>query len=113
GERLARRASPALTAGLIRGDDSGWTEDEQALAAWARMVVRDPNGITAEHLDPLRRVGYIDVQIVAITAFVTLRLAWSTMNDALGVRPDPELGASAPPELREAVSYGRTIDEDT
>lgn len=113
GERLARRATPALTAGLIGGDDSGWTEDEQALAAWARKVVRDPNGTTAEHLEPLRRVGYTDAKIVAITAFVTLRMAWSTMNDALGVRPDPQLGASAPPALLEAVSYGRTIDEAT
>lgn len=113
GERLARRATPALTAELIGGDDSGWTEDEQALAAWARKVVRDPNGTTAEHLEPLRRVGYTDAKIVAITAFLTLRMAWSTMNDALGVHPDPQLGASAPPALLEAVSYGRTIDEAT
>ncbi len=113
GERLARRTTPDLAAGLIGGDDSGWTEDEQALAVWARKIVRDPNGTSAECLEPLRRVGYTDAKIVAITAFVALRMAWSTMNDALGLHPDPQFGASVPPALLEAVSYGRAIGETT
>jgi hypothetical protein len=36
-----------------------------------------------------------------------LRLAFSTVNDALGVGPDLELSASAPGAVVNAVHYGR------
>ncbi len=111
GGRLAERSTPETSAGVLTGDDSGLTEDEQALAAWARLVARDPNGTTAADLEPLRAVGYTDAGIVAVTTFVALRLAWATVNDALGLRPDAELGASVPPEVRAAVSYGRPVDQ--
>jgi hypothetical protein len=39
------------------------------------------------------------------------RVAFSTVNDALGARPDRALADAAPPEVREAVSYGRAVDE--
>ena len=35
------------------------------------------------------------------------RIAFSTVNDALGARPGPELVASAPAAVRDAVTYGR------
>ena len=38
-------------------------------------------------------------------------MAFSTVNDALGLRPDAELAASVHPEVRAAVSYGRPVDE--
>ena len=111
GGRLADRSTPATSAGVLGGDDSGLTQPEQALATWARQVVRDPNGTTAADLEPLRAAGYSDARIVAVTAFVALRQAWATVNDALGLRPDAELAASVHPEVRAAVSYGRPVDE--
>jgi hypothetical protein len=39
---------------------------------------------------------------------VALRLAFSTINDALGAQPDAQLTQSLPPEVREAVTYGRS-----
>jgi SAM-dependent methyltransferase/alkylhydroperoxidase family enzyme len=109
GKRLALKSTPEIVAGLLTGDDSGLTEAEQALAAWARHVVRDPNGTTADDLEPLRQVGYTDADLVAITAFVAIRMAFSTVNDALGQRPDAELGESVPPQVRQAVTWGRPI----
>ena len=39
--------------------------------------------------------------------FVAFRLAFSTVNDALGAVPDKQLADAAPEPVRAAVSYGR------
>ena len=39
--------------------------------------------------------------------FVALRIAFSTVNDALGARPDRELSTSVPDAVRDAVTFGR------
>jgi hypothetical protein len=38
---------------------------------------------------------------------VAIRIAFSTVNDALGATPDPELVASLPPAISDAVTWGR------
>jgi hypothetical protein len=55
----------------------------------------------------LARVHEDYEQIFAITAFVALRLAFATVNDALGARPDAQLVAAVPAEVAVAVTYGR------
>ena len=107
GNRLAAASDATVAAGVLRGDDSGLDERERALARWARHVARDPNATTARDLAPLRAVGYDDAQVLAITTFVALRLAFSTVNDALGAVPDDELKAAAAPQVRAAVTWGR------
>ena len=62
-------------------------------------------------LDALRAVGYDDTQVAAITLFVALRVAFSTVNDALGARPDRELVDGLPVVVREAVTWGRAPEE--
>jgi len=79
------------------------------MAAWARKVARDPNATTPADIGALRDSGLDDGQIFAITAFVALRLAFSTINDALGAQPDAQLAQSLPREVREAVTYGRPV----
>ena len=68
---------------------------------------RDPNGTTRADVQELRAAGLDDEQVFAVTAFVALRLAFSTVNDALGASPDAELAASVPDAVRSAVGYGR------
>jgi uncharacterized peroxidase-related enzyme len=109
GGKLAMAADAALAAGVLSGDDAGLTDQEQAMAAWARKVVRDPNATTPADVQPLRDSGLDDGQIFAITAFVALRLAFATINDALGAQPDAQLARAVPPEVRETVSYGRPV----
>ena len=109
GARLAGVSSPDAAAGVVRGDDGGLDDGERALARWARAVVRDPNGTTAADVEPLRGAGFDDAQIVAITTFVALRLTFSTVNDALGARPDRDLGEVVPAELQAAVTFGRPL----
>ncbi len=110
GSRLAGAAGAGTAAAVLRGDDSGLEPDEQALARWARQVARDPNGAGAEDLDRLHEAGWDDAAVVALTAFVALRGAFSAVNDALGVRPDQELAAAAPAEVRAAVVWGRPAE---
>ncbi len=57
----------------------------------------------------LREAGLDDGQIFAVTAFVALRLAFSTVNDALGAQPDAQLAESQPAQTRQLVTYGRPV----
>jgi hypothetical protein len=73
-------------------------------------VARDPNATTAADVQILRGAGFSDVQIFAITVFVALRLAFSTVNDALGLPPDAALRRTVPADVLDAVTRGRPID---
>ncbi len=109
GSRLAAEAGVERAAAVLRADDDALDPAERALAAWARLVVDDPNAAVAADLQPLRDAGYDDPVILAITAFVALRMAFSSVNDALGSRPDHELADQAPEAVRTAVSFGRPV----
>jgi hypothetical protein len=60
----------------------------------------------------LRDAGFDDAQIFAITTFVALRLAFSTINDTLGARPDRQLRSATPEPVRSAVTFGRPMNPD-
>ncbi|MGE0467590.1 MAG: carboxymuconolactone decarboxylase family protein [Steroidobacteraceae bacterium] len=108
GTRLAGMRGAAAAAAILRGTDPpDSTAREAALRQWAAQVVRDPNGASASQVERLRRAGLSDREIFEATLQVAFRLAFSAVNDALGARPDLELVAAAPAELRAAVSYGR------
>jgi len=98
--------------GLLRGDDDRLDPTERALARWARKITLHPNTTEDHDVQALRDAGYDDAQIFAITAFVALRLAFSSVNDALGARPDRELSETAPASVRDAVTYGRPVGRD-
>jgi hypothetical protein len=57
----------------------------------------------------LRDVGFDDRQVFAITVYAATRLAFSTVNDALGALPDRPLADGLPAQVREAVTYGRPV----
>jgi len=111
GGKLGKASDPALAAGVLTGSDAGLTDQERAMAVWARKVARDPNATTPADIEALRDFGLDDGQIFAVTAFVALRLAFSTINDSLGAQPDAQLARSLPSEVREAVTYGRPVAE--
>jgi len=109
GGKLGQASDAAVAAGVLTGSDAGLTDQEKAMATWSRKVARDPNATTPADTQALRNAGLDDGQIFAITAFVALRLAFSTINDSLGAQPDAELAQSLPREVREAVTYGRPV----
>jgi alkylhydroperoxidase family enzyme len=108
GSKVASAAGVAAAVGMVSGrDDDVLTTRERALAGWARRVVGDPNATGPADVDVLRAAGLDDGQVFAVTVFVALRLAFSTVNDALGASPDEELAARTPDALLAAVDYGR------
>jgi alkylhydroperoxidase family enzyme len=111
GSKLAGVSDVDVAAGVLRGTDAGLTAAERALAGWARAVARDPNGTGRADVQALRDAGFDDGQVFAITTFVALRLAFSTVNDALGARPDAAYRSSAPATVLDAVTYGRPIED--
>lgn len=109
GSKLAAAASPAVAASVIRSDDGELSGAERAMAAWVRTVVRDPNAATSDDIEGLRSAGFDDGQIFSMTVFAALRLAFSSVNDALGATPDVELRDGAPSEVVAAVDFGRAV----
>ena len=109
GSRLAELSDEATAAGVLQGSDSGLSEREAALAGWSRQVVQDPNATTEAQVGRLRDAGLSDQEIFEATTWIAFRLAFSTINDALGARPDPQLAEKAPRLVREAVTYGRPV----
>jgi uncharacterized peroxidase-related enzyme len=107
GGKLSGAADPTVAAAVLNGTDAGLTAQEKAMASWARKIVTDPNAITPADLQELRDTGLTDQQIFSITAFVALRVAFSTINDALGATPDSQLVESLPTAVTESVTYGR------
>ena len=108
GPRLAELTDDETAAQVIAGGRApALSEREAALAAWARTVVRDPNATTGEDVERLREVGLGDREIFEATTFIAFRLAFSTVNDALGAVPDRQLAEEASELVRAAVSYGR------
>lgn len=112
GTRLAGEVGDVTAAAVLSGDDTGLDPAEQALARWARAVVRDPNATSAADVQELRDAGFTDEQIFAVTVYVAGRVAFSSVNDALGARPDAALLAAAPDPVRAAVGWGRRPAQD-
>lgn len=107
---LAELSSATDAAGVLGGaDPDGLNEREHALAAWARRTVTDPSSTTQDEVDRLRAAGLSDADVLSATVFVAMRLAFSTVNAALGAAPDQQLLDDAPPEVAQVVSYGRPV----
>jgi uncharacterized peroxidase-related enzyme len=107
GTTLAGLSSEGAAAAVLQGLDAALSQRETALADWARQVVADPNATTQADVDRLRTAGLDDREIFEATTWIAYRLAFSTINDALGAIPDVQLAQKAPPPVREAVTYGR------
>lgn len=114
GNRLAAESAPSTAAAvLLSRDDEKLEARERALAKWARKVARDPNATAAVDVEDLRSAGLSELEIFDATAFVAFRLAFAVVNDALGVCPDWQLAEAAPVAVRDAVTYGRRVSEQS
>jgi len=112
GKRLADAADAETAAAVLRASGDGMLNArEKALAEWSRKVVRSPNATTPADVEGLRAAGLSEREIFEATALVAFRVAFSTVNDALGARPDRQLAEAAPAAVRAAVSFGRSVDE--
>jgi alkylhydroperoxidase family enzyme len=109
GTRLAGEIGAEAASAVLRGDDSGLDPADRALARWGRQIARDPNGAGPEDVEALREAGFDDAQVLALTVYAACRIAFATVNGALGARPDAGFRKTAPEPVLAAVTYGRPV----
>lgn len=109
GQKLAAEAGDDVAAAVLSGADDRLDPADRALAAWARRVVRDPSGTSPEDLQQLRAAGLGDRQIFCLTVYVATRVAFSTVNAALGAHPDRRMAEQVPDAVRRVVRWGRPV----
>ncbi|MCU1360877.1 MAG: putative peroxidase-related enzyme [Ilumatobacteraceae bacterium] len=82
---------------------------DRAVAAFARRVVLDAAGITADDIASLRAVGLGDNDIADIVFAVGARCFFATALDAMGVQADAQLRAAFAPALADQMVVGRPM----
>ena len=108
GKTLADAADPGTAAAALSVERrDGLPQRERALADWARKVVKNPTGTTRADVENLREAGFSEKEIFEATVLMAFRVAFSMVNNALGVNPDRQVAEAAPAEVREVVTYGR------
>ena len=107
GRRLTEWEDAQTAVAALRRDEAPFNDRERALATWARAIASHPNDTRPEDVELLRTVGFDDPQILALTLYTALRMALSTINDALGARPDQALIDMLDPIVRNAITWGR------
>ncbi len=81
--------TPAQLEALARDfHQAGLEPKEVAMMDYAQKVIRDASSTTAEDFVELRRLGWTDEDILAITLATTARAFASKLFDALGAPPD-------------------------
>ena len=112
GSKLADLSDAETASALLRGESvPAFSARERALVVWASAVVKDPNGISRADVETLKAAGLSDGEIFEATVLVAFRLAFSTVNGALGARPDRRLAQAAPPAVLASVTFGRAVDD--
>jgi alkylhydroperoxidase family enzyme len=107
GTKLANATDEQTAAAVLRGEDAPLSVREAALVDWVRAVLADPNATTGTDVQALRVAGFSDREVFDATELIGVRVAFSTINDALSLAPDHQLVERAPAAVRDAVTYGR------
>ena len=111
GKRLSDAADPELAAAVLeRSGSDKLSARERALVEWVPRIMANPSDTQRQEVESLRSAGFSDREIFEATTFAALRLAFSTVNDALGAAPDRQLVEAAPAAVREAVAFGRPVE---
>lgn len=87
GEKLGRATTPELSASVLHGNHDLLDERSRVIVEWARTVAAGEL-TTAAHIDRLRDVGFTKAEVVHLTQFVALRVAFTRINGALGAFPE-------------------------
>jgi alkylhydroperoxidase family enzyme len=110
GNRLAKSVDVETAVHALHGGHSeSMTERDRVLAKWARNVATDPTATTATDVADLRRSGLSNAEIFNVTLYAALRIAFSTLNDALDAPLDRRATEGFPAEVLEAVDFGRPL----
>lgn len=73
---------------VLRDQFDHLDDRQHAIADWARKVAQNPDGISHTDLQRLHDAGLSNPAVVRLTLFIALRLAFATVNHALGALPE-------------------------
>lgn len=74
--------------------------------AFSRKVARGAFLVSAHDVSELKKHGFTDAEVFDIAVTVAARAFFTTVNEALGVEPEPVF-AQLSPEFRKALTVGR------
>lgn len=108
GNRLSTATSATTAVSVLSGSATDdMTERDRALTHWARKVADEPHAATQADVEQLRSAGLSDAEIFNTTFYVAMRVAFSTINDAMGAPLNSELLEDYDPGVVAAVDFGR------
>jgi uncharacterized peroxidase-related enzyme len=92
GAALRTFTGDAVSADLVSSNwrQAGLPERETAMCAYAEKLTLHPAEVTEADLDPLRRVGLDDHQVVELVQVVGMFNLTNRVSTALGFVPNPE-----------------------
>jgi len=111
-QKLTPTIGADVAAAVLQRDDSALTPIEQAMTSWIRRVMRSATTTTSDDIDDLRQAGIDDDKIFALTFYAAMRMAFSTLNNALGAHPDAQFQTSSAPQVLAAIDYGRPMGSE-
>jgi alkylhydroperoxidase family enzyme len=89
---------------------AGLTDEEVSLMSFAQKVISEPQQISQEDMDDLRRLGLSDEDILNVVLVCTARSFFSKTLDALAADPD-DAYLEFEPELLELLTSGRPFPQ--
>lgn len=110
GEVLATQIADQPTVrAIVGGAWDGLDPVDAAVARLADRVVRDAPSMTPADLAELRSLGFDDARIFDVIVTAAARCFFSTVLDATGTLPDPDIAGRLDEETRRALTVGRPI----
>jgi uncharacterized peroxidase-related enzyme len=94
GKMLAERVDPETVVKIATGSSDD--PEQQAIRALAGKVAATPADITPADLEPLRRLGFSDADVLDVVLATALRCFFSTVLSATGAEPDAVLTGQDP-----------------
>ncbi|HUG07593.1 MAG TPA: peroxidase-related enzyme [Acidimicrobiia bacterium] len=89
--------------------DAGLDAVDVAIMDFAEKVASDPAGTTEDDVAHLRELGLSDREIFNVALAVAARAFFATLIESLGTRAEKPLVDSLEPELRGALTVGRSV----
>ena len=110
GKNLRDRFYPGEQVVRIARDhhDAELDEVDVSIMDFAEKVASDPAGTTEEDVGRLRDLGLTEREIFDIVLAVAARAFFATLIESLGVQAEEPFVESLEPELREALTVGRS-----
>jgi uncharacterized peroxidase-related enzyme len=84
---------------------------DRAVMELAAKVAHDATSVTEMDIEPLRRLGLTDAEILDVVLAASARAFFTKVSDATGTRPDVEYRSLLGEEMVDILAVGRPIED--